>query len=132
MSGVYMIHNSVTGRNYIGSSRCVRGRIKTHLSALRGNRHSIEEMQEDFNKYGEESFSFIPLFEVSRDEYAPSLECFVMKVLRTQDKNFGYNYKDKCGTAKWLTREMMRDVHRAFFYRFEQDKFVFQKQSEVV
>lgn len=116
MRGVYVIHNSVTGRNYVGSSRCVEGRIKTHLSALRHKRHHNEGLQNEFDLYGEESFSFLPLFDVQKAENLTSVECFVMKVLRSQENEFGYN-RDNFGTAKGIDREGLRQVHKALLAR---------------
>lgn len=118
MTGVYMITNSVTGRKYIGSSHNVEYRMHTHLLLLRRGKHSVEDMQEDFDRYGEESFVFFPLFEKAnkgKDYEKSDLEHFLKDVLRTHDRKYGYNYKDNAGTAKYLTRESRRHIRKAYW-----------------
>ena len=114
MTGVYMIQNNITGKKYIGSSFNVSSRMHDHLLELKRNRHTNKEMQEDFNKYGENSFSFVPLFE-TKDNEKTNAEYFLMAVLRTHNREYGYNYKDKGGTGRHLTRETIRYVSDAQF-----------------
>lgn len=111
-----MIHNSANGKNYVGSSRHVEYRMKTHLSNLRHGKHYNKPMQNDFDTYGEEYFSFRPLFEVSEEVRLTSAECFVMKILRSQDHDFGYN-RDNYGTSKGATRDSLRNMHFAYMER---------------
>jgi GIY-YIG catalytic domain. len=114
MTGVYAIKNQVTGKMYIGSSRCISYRFKSHLSALRSGRHVNKDMQDDFNLYGEENFIFIPLFETS-ERHKTDLEYFLMEILRTHDINTGYNDKDRGGTGGYLTRSTLREIRTAFW-----------------
>ena len=114
MTGVYAIKNQVTGKMYIGSSRCISYRFKSHLSALRSGRHVNKDMQDDFNLYGEENFIFIPLFETS-ERHKTDLEYFLMEILRTHDINTGYNNKDRGGTGGYLTRSTLREIRTAFW-----------------
>lgn len=59
VSGVYTITNKVTGKLYIGESLDIYRRWHDeHIPQLRKNRHYNKELQNDFNKYGEENFSF--------------------------------------------------------------------------
>lgn len=55
-SGIYSIRNIVNDHIYIGSSKNVEGRIKSHFKILRKNRHDSVYFQRAFNKYGEASF----------------------------------------------------------------------------
>lgn len=58
-SGVYTITNKVTGKLYIGESLDIYRRWHDeHIPQLRKNCHYNKELQNDFNKYGEENFSF--------------------------------------------------------------------------
>lgn len=58
-SGIYTITNKVTGKLYIGESLDIYRRWHDeHIHQLRKNRHYNKELQNDFNKYGEENFSF--------------------------------------------------------------------------
>jgi group I intron endonuclease len=108
MGTVYAIGNRVTKRFYIGSTNCGREyRPKRHLTELRANRHKVEQMQEDYNRYGEESFFVCYLGEFSGDELK-RMEIFMMQVMRTKDQRFGYNYKDKTGTSERAVKDRWR------------------------
>lgn len=109
MGTLYTICNTVTKRVYVGRSECAKGhRVHKHFEALRHNRHKVKRLQEEYNKYGEESFVVNYLGEYSGYKLA-QMECFMMKVLRSQDPRYGYNYKDRIGTSpasiedKWRT-----------------------------
>lgn len=59
VSGIYTITNKVTGKLYIGESLDIYRRWHDeHIPQLRKNCHYNKELQNDFNKYGEENFSF--------------------------------------------------------------------------
>ncbi len=59
VSGIYTITNKVTGKLYIGESLDIYRRWHDeHIPQLRKNSHYNRELQNDFNKYGEENFSF--------------------------------------------------------------------------
>lgn len=107
MRAVYVIHNSVTGRNYVGSAFNPRHRVSVHMGALKHNRHKVELMQEDFNKCGEDAFS-MQVLDVFEDEEAYRMEIFMMQVLRTKDKKYGYNYKDRNGTHSLAIQDRWR------------------------
>lgn len=59
VSGIYTITNRVTGKLYIGESLDIYRRWHDeHIPQLRKNCHYNKELQNDFNKYGKENFSF--------------------------------------------------------------------------
>lgn len=55
VSGVYAITNTVTGEQYIGSSKQIAERWMNHRTQLRGGRHNTR-LQAAWNQYGEEAF----------------------------------------------------------------------------
>lgn len=57
-AGVYKIICKNTQKCYIGASTNIAKRLQKHFSELRHNRHKTKMLQEDYNKYGFESFSF--------------------------------------------------------------------------
>ncbi len=68
VSGIYTITNKVTGKLYIGESLDIYRRWHDeHIPQLRKNSHYNRELQNDFNKYGEENFSFEVLERYSED-----------------------------------------------------------------
>lgn len=70
-----------------------------HMKTLKGNRHKVEDMQADYDKFGADSFHMMIYGEFS-DTRAQQQEIFISQVMRSKDRRFGYNYKDKTGTSK--------------------------------
>ena len=60
-SGVYMIINNVNLKVYVGSSVELNKRKIKHFSQLKNNTHHNRYLQNSYNKYGKENFSFIIL-----------------------------------------------------------------------
>ena len=61
MGVIYSILNKVNNKRYIGSAINFRHRKTIHLRQLKNNNHHSKPLQRAWNKYGEESFSFIIL-----------------------------------------------------------------------
>lgn len=57
-SGIYYIKNTKTEQIYIGQSINLKERLNDHFNKLRKNKHHNNHMQNSFNKYGEENFSY--------------------------------------------------------------------------
>lgn len=58
ISGVYSITNIVNGMVYIGSSCNILNRWSSHKCMLRKNYHHEKDLQNDWNTYGEDCFTF--------------------------------------------------------------------------
>lgn len=56
--GIYKITNTLNKKMYIGSSKNMKLRMKEHLRNLINNNHPNNRLQNSFNKYGIEHFSF--------------------------------------------------------------------------
>lgn len=67
MAGIYIIENNVNGMVYVGRSEIPEHRFKGHMSALRRGKHHNRLLQEDYDRYGSESFSFM-VVDVCNDE----------------------------------------------------------------
>lgn len=58
-TGVYEIVNTINGHSYIGSTKMsFQKRLNHHISLLRAGTHKNTYLQNAWNKYGEEAFSF--------------------------------------------------------------------------
>jgi len=68
-AGVYALECSTTGKTYVGCSRNIEGRLRTHVNALRAGKHGNGKLQNSWNKYGERSFTFSVL-QYTSDIYA--------------------------------------------------------------
>jgi group I intron endonuclease len=64
-SGIYKILNVTTGKFYIGSSKNIDTRFTQHRNKLNKNKHYNTYLQNAWNKYGEESFKFEIVEEVT-------------------------------------------------------------------
>lgn len=89
---VYLIRHNKTNRIYIGSSSNPERRFKTHLYNLRSGCHIVEDMQSDYNNYGED-YSFLILDEIKTWEEREK-EYEWMKKYDSTNRAIGYNYKD--------------------------------------
>ena len=89
---IYAIRHNATDRVYIGSSCKVDERLKQHITALRGHRHIVEDMQADFDKYGED-YTFTILDKISNSQER-SKEYEWMVKYKSHIRGTGYNYKD--------------------------------------
>ena len=66
-AGVYWIKNKINNLMYIGSSKDIGSRIIKHFSQLRKGNHPNHLMLADYNKYGQEVFSF-GVFEFTEED----------------------------------------------------------------
>jgi excinuclease UvrABC nuclease subunit len=67
MRGIYKIVNSQNGKIYVGSSVNIERRWRKHKAALRSGRHRNPHLQNSWDLYGEETFSFSVLEQVSEE-----------------------------------------------------------------
>lgn len=56
---IYGIKNKITNKVYIGSTIHIQRRLLKHFNELFHNRHRTKLLQEEFNKYGFDSFEII-------------------------------------------------------------------------
>ena len=96
---IYIITNKVTHKSYVGVSSNIKKRFENHRRALKRHDHPMEMMQDDYNKYGADSFVYKVFTKCSRKWESRRIETIVMKILKTQNPKYGYNYKDRKGNA---------------------------------
>jgi group I intron endonuclease len=65
--GIYRIRNIFNGRVYVGSSRNVQNRFKTHRDQLMAGTHNNRRLKNDFNDFGPAAFVFEILEWIARD-----------------------------------------------------------------
>lgn len=90
---VYAIQHNITKKIYIGSSCNVESRYMNHIYSLRNGKHRVEDMQKDFDEYGE-NYSLFVLDEINNFEERTK-EYDWMKKYNTYDRDTGYNYSDR-------------------------------------
>lgn len=97
--GIYMIINKVNNKKYIGSSRNLTQRRRSHLYKLRHGKHENNHLQNAFNKYGEENFKFDIIEECSIEDLAKK-ENENIKEWKTLLRDKGYNISPKTGNKE--------------------------------
>lgn len=88
--GIYIIRNIQNSKIYIGSSIDINGRWQDHKKELRGNYHNNKRLQNSWNKYKEESFTF-EIIEQCEKEDLISREQFWIDYYKSYDKSVGFN-----------------------------------------
>jgi hypothetical protein len=90
-SGVYLLICQSNGKAYCGKGNFYN-REANHYCYLRKGSHKIKALQEDFNKYGEDDFLFLPVYFAGEESDTSALvEKVLTNVLRLRDPKNGYN-----------------------------------------
>ena len=87
LRGIYKIANIINGKVYIGRSINILLRWYNHIDALKDNEHINKKLQDDFNKYGLDSFQF-SILEMNEDEK----ELIMREQEYLNDLDFNNNY----------------------------------------
>jgi group I intron endonuclease len=94
-SYLYMIQNMINNKLYVGKSNNPKIRWHNHKKVALGGK---EKYPEDFfaihsaiSKYGIDNFSFEIIDEFNTEQEAYDAETFVIELLESHNKNYGYN-----------------------------------------
>lgn len=102
-SGVYAIINKTRGKCYIDQANDIQNRVSTHLSQLRNNKHSIIELQKDFNNGDNFVFEIIketPKYKIFLQKYqrrfieAYYIRCMIELRIKIYNKSYKNAEKD--------------------------------------
>lgn len=106
--GIYFIKNIVTDKVYIGSSRDIQKRIRSHKACLDKNKHHSKKLQKSYNKYGKNFF----IFEILEICDVQDLERIEKEWITYFDsyKN-GYNSTDEVG-APWRGKKQPINIKK--------------------
>ena len=88
--GVYAITNIVNNKKYIGQSVDVYLRWCNHKSALKNNRHNNEHLQNAWNTYGAENFTF-EVLEICDIDNIDNVEQYYIALFDCMNNKYGYN-----------------------------------------
>lgn len=121
---VYAIKNTITHKFYIGMTKNTKVRWRWHLYGMQTGTHNVEQISQDYALCGESSFVFRVLGKYKDRLEAMRMETFFMKMFRSQNPEYGYNYKDKSGNSifakadKWRTSPAVWDTtKRQYHYK---------------
>lgn len=88
--GIYTITNLVNGKLYVGLTKNLKERKKSHFKTLKYEIHGNPHLQSAVNRYGEENFLFEVLVECE-EEFLCSEEHYWCNLLKVHDRKYGYN-----------------------------------------
>lgn len=100
IAGIYQWLNKKNGRSYVGSSRNIWSRHKSHQQTLRGGRSGCTKLQYAWNKYGEDKFEFKILQLLPRSFTKAQLVVFEnmwMDFLDTIQNGYNCSHADRYG-----------------------------------
>lgn len=89
-SGIYLIHNIINNKFYIGSSINISSRWKTHRYDLKANTHHNTHLQGAYNIHGKNSFSFSILEECIKEQFKER-ESYWIRFYDSVNPDKGYN-----------------------------------------
>lgn len=92
--GIYVITNQVNGKVYVGKSIDVPNRWRQHKWDLNKNKHGNAYLQNAWNKYGAENFSF-ELLEECEEEILHLKEMEWVCTFSTTNRELGYNIREE-------------------------------------
>lgn len=88
--GIYAIRCASNNKVYIGSSKTMKRRWNEHRTQLNRNIHSNEHLQNAFNLYGKDSFSY-SLIETCNVEELIDRELYYVLLHQSYKSEFGFN-----------------------------------------
>ena len=93
--GIYKITNIKNNRIYIGSSKNILQRWKTHIKELENNNHKNIYLQYDWNEYTKDCFIFEILEECSEDTRYSVEQIYLNNLMPFYRTGNGYNICEK-------------------------------------
>lgn len=120
---VYKITCNTTKRVYIGQTSNFETRKRNHIEGLESNTHSNPFLQEEFNRFGINDFTFDIIEECETLEQNLERETFWMNYYGGIESNLIYNVKDKYGDNKDYVKRKTK--------KFKPDAFKGHKHSDV-
>lgn len=95
MTGIYLITNIETNKQYVGKSKDIERRWKQHMNNLNCNEHHNKELQEDWIKYGQDKFTF-KILESCSEKLLSNREKHWIDIFNARE--YGYNYDSRNNT----------------------------------
>ncbi len=117
ISAVYKIVNTITGDSYVGSSKDVMKRWRTHKVPSRWKQHPNSQMYKDMQEYGVDKFRFQILAPVM-PEYLKQVEQEFIEMLQPTYNNMNANgvnvERMKEYTKKYRQTERRKEYYRKY------------------
>jgi group I intron endonuclease len=112
LCGIYEIVNIVNDKRYIGQSKNIYVRFRSHKNKLRNNQHHNSYLQNAWNKYGENNFIF-NVIKICDDTELDDLEKQYIGLYNTCNRKCGYNIDNGGNSNKHLSTETREKISKA-------------------
>lgn len=122
MIGIYCIENIITNKKYIGQSKDIKERWKSHRWALNHGKHINKHLQASWNKYGQEAFIFSVLEECDENKLQEREEYYISYY---DSYNNGYNLTTG---GEGTPGRVLSDEEKLKISRFHKGKIISEKQ----
>ena len=109
ISGIYSIKNNINGKMYIGQSVHIYSRWSSHKSKLRKGIHGNPYLQNAWNKYGEDNFTFSIIKQCDKFEL-DKYEIYYINYYNSLNGKFGYNLDYGGNTHKIRSKETIEKI----------------------
>lgn len=132
--GIYKITNTLNKKMYIGSSKNIKHRLKVHLRNLINNNHPNSRLQNSFNKYGIEHFSFSVVSyqpDLSKEDLLELEELIINSYER--EELFNLQFQTNGGGADALSKETyLLDLSGNIIKKYESTNDCYIKNGRVI
>ena len=114
-SGIYLIKNTINNKVYVGSALNIEKRWSLHKSELKEGKHHSFHLQSAWDKYGQQSFKFEILEEVSNPQHLLAYEQIYLDYYKSYEHNKGYNICKVAGSTLGIkhTEEAKQNMRKA-------------------
>lgn len=129
ISAIYYIYNTKSQKMYIGSSKDVIKRLNCHQRHLRQNNHDNKYLQNSWNVYKEDNFTFA-ILERTKSKNLIEREQFWIDYYNSHNDKFGYNICPKAGSPFAGRKHSIRSKKLMSFKAKGQTHFLGCKHSE--
>lgn len=129
--GIYRITNLVSGHFYIGSSVDIISRFGNHRHTLRKNNHNNPKLQNAWNKYGEQNFSF-DIIELCNPKLLYKIEQKYLNNIKTSSMSYNLvfivgGFPDSSGSKnpRWINvSKKQKNVIKNYWKKFNTTKTI--------
>lgn len=99
VGGIYKIVNTTNGKVYVGSTKNLRVRCRSHFGLLGRGMHYCKHLQADWNKHGSDAFKFCVIELVQDQRLLVSVEQQYLDEYQSAKPAFGYNKSSVAGST---------------------------------
>jgi group I intron endonuclease len=121
MRTIYLITNVTNQKKYIGQTKNLKRRLKSHFKGSKLREHSFARA---IRKYGQENFE-VSILEECDDDTVDSRERYWIEKFNTMNPEFGYNLESGGNACKCISQEAktkMSNARKAWYAALSEEE----------